>query len=85
MAPTKKDAPVKKDDAPAKKEDAPAKKEDGRKNKDHLKVPEHLKVPKNTYVPTGKPRGRAPGQKNKKKAWADKMMALRGVTRKEKK
>ena len=80
MAPTKKDAPAKKDDAPpAKKEDAPAKKEDGRKNKDHLKVP------RNTYVPTGKPRGRAPGQKNKKKAWADKMMALRGVTRKEKK
>jgi hypothetical protein len=37
------------------------------------------------YVPTGKPRGRAPGQKTKKKAWADKMMALRGVTRKEKK
>ena len=67
------------------KEEAPAKKEDGRKNKDHLKVPEHLKVPRNTYVPTGKPRGRAPGQKNKKKVWAEKMMAIRGVTRKEKK
>ena len=86
MAPTKKDAPAKKDDAPAKKEDAPAKKEDApAKKEDGTKNKDHLKVPKNTYVPTGKPRGRAPGQKNKKKAWADKMMALRGVTRKERK
>ena len=68
------------------KEDAPAKKEDGRKNNGaHLKVPDHLKVPRNTYVPTGKPRGRAPGQKSKKKMWAEKMMALRGVAKKEKK
>ena len=68
------------------KEDATAKKEDGRKNNGaHLKVADHLKKGRKAYVPTGKPRGRAPGQKNKKKAWADKMMALRGVTRKEKK
>ena len=40
---------------------------------------------KNVYVPTGKPRGRAPGQKSKKKMWAEKMMAIRGVTKKEKK
>ena len=45
---------------------ASAKKEDGRKNnaKNLPKVPDHLK--KAEYVPTGKPRGRRPGQKNKK-------------------
>jgi hypothetical protein len=32
----------------------------------HLRVPDHLKVPKKAYVPTGKPRGRAKGQKNTK-------------------
>ena len=32
----------------------------------HLRVPDHLKKTKEVYVPTGKPRGRAPGQKNKK-------------------
>ena len=46
---------------------------------------EDAPVKKNAYVPTGKPRGRAPGQKSKKKMWAEKMMAIRGVTRKEKK
>ena len=55
----------------AKTEDASVKKEDGRKNNGaHLKVPDHLKKPKNEYVPTGKPRGRRPGQKNKKTARA---------------
>ena len=48
------------------------KKEDGRKNNGaHLRVPDHLKKPKKEYVPTGKPRGRRPGQKNKKTMKAD--------------
>ena len=28
----------------------------------HLKVPDHLKVIKKAYVPTGRPRGRLPGE-----------------------
>ena len=32
----------------------------------HLSVPNHLQKPKKEYVPTGKPRGRAKGQKNQK-------------------
>ena len=52
------------------KEDAPAKEE---KRGAHLKVPDHLKKPKAVYVPTGKPRGRAKGQKNKKTMRAEKM------------
>ena len=48
--------------APTKQEEE--KKKDGRGA--HLRVPDHLKKPKNEYVPTGKPRGRRPGQKNKK-------------------
>ena len=43
---------------------APIKKEE--KRGAHLRVPDHLKKPKKDYVPTGKPRGRAKGQKNKK-------------------
>ena len=39
----------------------------------HLRVPEHLKVAKKEYVPTGKPRGRKPGQKNKPKEVTEKM------------
>ena len=69
------------------KEDATAKKEDGRKNNGaHLKVPDHLKKGRKAYVPTGKPRGRAPGQKNKKTIYADKMRAAneaRGHGKKE--
>ena len=30
----------------------------------HLKKTDAEKVPKKVYVPTGKPRGRRPGQKN---------------------
>ena len=52
------------------KEEAPAKEE---KRGAHLKVPDHLKKPKKVYVPTGKPRGRAKGQKSKKAMRADKM------------
>ena len=43
---------------------APIKKEE--KRGAHLRVPDHLKKPKKVYVPTGKPTGRAKGQKNKK-------------------
>ena len=43
---------------------APVEKEE--KRGAHLRVPDHLKKPKKEYVPTGKPRGRAKGQKNKK-------------------
>ena len=32
----------------------------------HLRIPDHLKAPKRVRVTTGKPRGRALGQKNKK-------------------
>ena len=32
----------------------------------HLKKADHEKVPKKEYVPTGNPRGRKKGQKNKK-------------------
>ena len=81
MAPTKKDKVVKKEkneEAPtdAKKEEAPTelkkeevstkeKKEGGKKNNGaHLRVSDHLKKPRKE--PTGKPRGRRPGQKNKK-------------------
>ena len=28
----------------------------------HLRVPDHLKVAKKEYVPTGRPRGRLPGE-----------------------
>ena len=42
------------------KDDSSAKEE---KRGAHLRVPDHLKKPKR--VPTGKPTGRAPGQKNK--------------------
>ena len=52
----------------AKTEGGSVKKEDGRKNNAPTanlpRVPDHLKKP--PYVPTGKPRGRRPGQKNKK-------------------
>ena len=47
-------------------DDTPAegKKEDGRKNNGaHFMVPDELKMTKKVYVPTGKPRGRPPGQK----------------------
>ena len=81
MAPTKKDKVVKKEkneEAPtdAKKEEAPTelkkeevstkeKKEGGKKNNGaHLRASDHLKKPRKE--PTGKPRGRRPGQKNKK-------------------
>ena len=63
MAPTKKN----KVDEEEKNEEVPAeeKKEDGRKNNGaHLRVPDHLKKPRKE--PTGNPRGRRPGQKNKK-------------------
>ena len=80
MTRAKKDAPAKevapaKEDAPATEEteDAPVKKVDNRGA--HLRKPEHLKVPRNTYVPTGKPRGRAPGQISKKKLHGEKMKA----------
>ena len=43
---------------------APIKKEE--KRGAHLRVPDHLKKAKKEYVPTGKPRGRAKGQKNTK-------------------
>ena len=39
----------------------------------HLRQPDHLKKPKTICVPTGKPRGRAPGQKNKKTIRAEMM------------
>ena len=52
------------------KDDAPVKEE---KRGQHLRVPDHLKKPKKEYVPTGKPRGRAPGQKSKKTMRAEKM------------
>ena len=69
---------VKKEEAPTelKKEKDPAeinmeevplkeKKEGGKKNNGaHLRVSDHLKKPRKE--PTGKPRGRRPGQKNKK-------------------
>ena len=72
MAPTKKDKVVKKEkneEAPTelKKEEAPTKekKEGGKKNNGaHLRASDHLKKPRKE--PTGKPRGRRPGQKNKK-------------------
>ena len=39
----------------------------------HLRLPDNLKKPQTVYVPTGKPRGRAPGQKNKKTIRAEMM------------
>jgi len=69
----------------AKTEDASVKKEDGRKNNGaHLKVPDHLKKPKKEYVPTGKPRGRKPGQKNKKTMRAEKQsLAMQAANKSE--
>ena len=67
------------------KEDAPAKKEDGRKNNGaHLKVPDHLKKPKNVFLPTGKPKGRKPGQKNKKTLAGERLRAGEGSRGKKK-
>ena len=51
---------------------APTKEDKEEKRGAHLRVPDHLKKPKNVYVPTGKPRGRAPGTKNKKTLNAEK-------------
>ena len=46
----------------------------------HLKVPDHLKVPKKVYVPTGNPRGRAKGTKNKKTLNKEKRHSVRNKT-----
>ena len=40
-----------------------------------MRVPDHLKTAK-VYVPTGKPRGRAPGQKNKETMRKEKMQEM---------
>ena len=52
------------------------KNENGRKKEAQLMVPEHLKEPRKVYVPTGNPRGRKPGQKNKKTLKADKQRLI---------
>ena len=60
---------------------APTKKEEEKKEERrgaHLRVPDHLKKPKKEYVPTGKPRGRRPGQKNKKTINTDIWLANMG-------
>merc|ERR1712179_195473 len=41
--------------------------EEGKDDGSPLTVPENRRKSKNGYVPTGKPRGRKPGQKNKNK------------------
>ena len=55
--------------APTKEEGSDKKEE---KRGAHLRVPDHLKKAKKEYVPTGKPRGRATGQKSKKTLRAEK-------------